>query len=81
SLPHPFPMHGATIDSTFGFIAARAARYPVIVKKNQPRPILRDPARAMASGDPAIRWLLLNTQRINRFLEGTGKQGVAVTGS
>ena len=69
-------MYGAGIDTimdaTFGAIAARAARYPVIVKKSQPRPIQREPPADPAAGDPGIRWLLLNTQQINRCLMGTG---------
>jgi hypothetical protein len=69
-------MNGAGIDSvadaTFGAIAARAARYPVVVKRIQTRPILKESSREPASGDPGIRWLLLNTYRINRFLEETG---------
>ncbi len=61
----------AVIDSTFGAIAARAARYPVIVKRSQPRPIQREPLSTPATGDPGIRWLLINTQQVNRFLKGT----------
>jgi hypothetical protein len=65
-------MHGATTDSTFGFIAARAARYPVIVRRSQPRTIVKgSPCRPVA-GDPGIRWLLLNTLATDRFLKGTG---------
>jgi hypothetical protein len=41
------------------------------VKRSQPRTILKGPAREPVGGDPAIRWLLLNTQRVNRFLKGT----------
>ena len=70
-------MHGterdAVIDSdtTFGAIAARAARYPVIARSSQLRIIRREPAEP-GPADPAIRWLLLNTQRVNRCIKGTG---------
>ena len=57
-------------DTTFGAIAARAARYPVIVKSSQLRIIRKEPVEP-AAGDPGIRWLLLNTQRVNRCLMGT----------
>jgi hypothetical protein len=69
-------MNGASFnpacDSTFGFIAARAAQYPVIVKSSQLRIIRKEPAREHEPADPGIQWLLLNTQRINRFLEEAG---------
>jgi len=58
-------------DATIGAIAARAARYPVIVKSSQPRTIMKGPICEPVAADPAIRWLLLNTQRVNRFLKGT----------
>ena len=58
-------------DTTFEFIAARAARYPVIVQESQVRTIVRRSGKPR-EGDPAIRWLLLNTQRTNRLLMGTG---------
>ena len=61
----------AVNDLTFGAIAARAARYPVIVKSSQLRIIRKDPWEP-AAGDPGIRWLLLNTQRVNRCLQETG---------
>jgi len=60
----------AASDPTFGAIAARAARYPVIVKSSQLRIIRKEPVEP-AAGDPGIRWLLLNTQATNRFLEET----------
>src|SRR5512136_2787295 len=76
SPPHRFPMYDAGIDTiadaTFGAIAARAARYPVIVKRSQLRIIRKEPAREPVPADPGIRWLLLNAQRVNRFLEETG---------
>jgi hypothetical protein len=65
-------MHGETSGSTFGFIAARAACYPVIRKSAQLRPIRKELPCKPASGDPGIRWLLLNTERTNRSLKGTG---------
>ena len=61
-------------DPTFGAIAARAAQYPVIVKSSQLRIIRKEPVEP-AAGDPGIRWLLLNTQQVNRFLEETGWSG------
>jgi hypothetical protein len=67
-------MHGAEVDTrmdaTFGAIAARASQYPVIVKDSQLRLIRKEPA-GPAHADPGIRWLLLNTQRVNRSLKGT----------
>ena len=64
-------------DATFGAIAARAARFPVIVRSSQPRAILKGSARDpvttnQVTADPGIRWLLLNTRATNRFLEETG---------
>ena len=61
----------AITDATFGAIAARAARYPVIVRGSQPRTIMKGAANEPGITDPGIRWLLLNTLRTNRFLEGT----------
>jgi hypothetical protein len=61
-------MYGATFD----FIAARAARYPVTVKRTQVRTMRKVFSHTVETGDPAIRWLLLNTQRTNRLLMGTG---------
>jgi hypothetical protein len=61
----------AVIDATFGAIAARAARYPVIEKRSQPRTIMKESACSPVAADPGIRWLLLNTQRVNRALKGT----------
>jgi hypothetical protein len=61
-------MHGAT----FEFIAARAAEYPVSVRRDQLRTIRRESTREPAAGDPGIRWLLLNTLATDRFLKGTG---------
>jgi hypothetical protein len=60
------------VDATFGAIAARAARYPVIVKSSQPRTIMKGAIREPVTVDPGIRWLLLNTQATNRFLQETG---------
>ena len=69
-------MYGATVDSTsdstFGFITARAARYPAIVKNDRIRTIMRRSTCKPVDGDPGIRWLLLNTQMTNRLLMGTG---------
>jgi hypothetical protein len=65
-------MYGAPIDSTFGFIAARAARYPIVRMSKQPRTIMKGAGRALVTGDPGIRWLLLNAQKMNRCLKGTG---------
>jgi hypothetical protein len=62
----------AVIDATFGAIAARAVRYPVIVRRSQPRTILKGAACEPAAADPGIRWLLLNTQQTTRSLKGTG---------
>ncbi|HVN65352.1 MAG TPA: hypothetical protein VMT31_01915 [Methanomicrobiales archaeon] len=68
-------MYGAEpdtiVDATFGAIAARAARYPVVVNGSQPRSIMKGAARGRWAADPGIRWLLLNTQRVNRSLKGT----------
>ena len=68
-------MNGADIDSmadaTFGAIAARAARYPIMVKGSQLRLIRKEPA-GPAHTDPGIQWLLLNTRATNRLLKGTG---------
>jgi len=64
-------MHGETIDATFGSIVARAARYPVIVRRSQPRLIRRQIPAEPGSGDPGIRWLLLNTYATNSSLKGT----------
>jgi hypothetical protein len=61
-----------TMDATIGSIAARAARYPRIAKRAQLRTIIRGSKHAPVTGDPGIRWLLLNTQRTNRLLMGTG---------
>jgi hypothetical protein len=60
------------VDATFGAIAARAARYPVVEKRTQLRTIRKGSAREPATGDPGIRWLLLNTQQTNRLMMGTG---------
>ena len=69
-------MNGAeietVIDATFGAIAARAARYPVIEKCSQQRIIVKGTTCEPVAADPGIRWLLLNTQATNRFLEETG---------
>ena len=64
-------MNGAIIDTTFGFIAARAARYPVIVKNSQVRPILRKSPGEPIPEDSGIQWLLLNARLTNRMLKGT----------
>ena len=61
-------MYGATFD----FIAARAARYPVIMRRSQ---LHRGIWRALGprlTEDPGWRWLLLNTMETNQFLKGTG---------
>jgi hypothetical protein len=65
-------MYGPTIDTTFGFIAARAARYPVIMRRSQMRKAVRRAIGPRETGDQALRWLLLNTRATNRFLKGTG---------
>jgi hypothetical protein len=59
------------IDATIGALAARAARYPVVMKRAQQRIIRKGPAPEPPCGDPGIRWLLLNTQQTNRCLRGT----------
>jgi hypothetical protein len=74
-------MHGATLDSTFGFIAARAARVPVIVKNSQVRTIMRRSLRKPETGDPGIRWLIVNTLAMNRFLKETRSGASRQTGS
>jgi hypothetical protein len=65
-------MYGATFDSTFGFIAARAARYPVIRRRSQMNKVIFGALGQQETGDQAFRWLLLNTRATNRFLKGTG---------
>jgi hypothetical protein len=62
----------AVMDATFGAIAARAARYPVVVKKSQPRTIMKGAACSPVAADQGIRWLLLNAQRTTLSLKGTG---------
>jgi hypothetical protein len=42
------------------------------VRKSQPRLIRRQIPREPGSGDPGIRWLLLNTLATNRSLKGAG---------
>jgi hypothetical protein len=64
-------MYAATLDSTFGFIVARAARYPRVTRESQKRTIIRRSPCKEAEADPALGWLLLNTQMTNRFLKGT----------
>jgi hypothetical protein len=61
-------MYGAT----FEFIAARAARYPVIMRRSQVNKEILRVHGSPGTVDPGFQWLLLNTQRINRFLKGTG---------
>ena len=61
-------MYGATFD----FIAARAARYPVIMRRSQLHKAIRGALGPRESGNPAFRWLLLNTLETNQFLKGTG---------
>ena len=61
-------MYGATFD----FIAARAARYPVIMRRSQLHKTIRRALGPRETGDPGCRWLLLNTMETNRFLKGTG---------
>jgi len=69
-------MHGTIIDTitdtTFESIAERAACYPVVMRKGQlHRGLIRTPG-PVAIGDPALRWLLLNTYATTRSLKGTG---------
>lgn len=61
-------MYGATFD----FIAARAARYPVIMRRSQLHKAIRGALRPRKTEDPGRWWLLLNTLETNRFLKGTG---------
>jgi hypothetical protein len=61
-------MYGATFD----FIAARAARYPVIMRRSQVNKEILRVLRSPGTVDPSFQWLLLNSQRINQFLKGTG---------
>ncbi|MGA2934581.1 MAG: hypothetical protein ABSD81_05440 [Methanomicrobiales archaeon] len=61
-------MYGATFD----FIAARAARYPVIMRRSQLHKAIRMALGPRETGDPGYRWLLLNTLETNRCLKGTG---------
>ena len=61
-------MYGATFD----FIAARAARYPVIMRKSQLNKIVQKAIRPRETGNPGLRWLLLNTMETNRVLKGNG---------
>jgi hypothetical protein len=61
-------MYGAT----FGFIAARAARYPVVIRKSQLSKEILRVLRPPETCDPGFRWLLLNTLATNRLLKGTG---------
>jgi UDP-N-acetyl-D-mannosaminuronic acid transferase (WecB/TagA/CpsF family) len=59
-------MYGATFD----FIAARAARYPVIMRRSQLSKAIRRALGPRETGDPAFRWLLLNTLETSRLLKG-----------
>ncbi len=59
-------------DRTIGAIVARAARYPVIRKEGQQRIIVKGTSSGPGTADPGIRWLLLDTWRVDRFLEKTG---------
>jgi UDP-N-acetyl-D-mannosaminuronic acid transferase (WecB/TagA/CpsF family) len=61
-------MYGATFD----FIAARAARYPVIMRRSQLHKTIRSALGPKKTGDTGCRWLLLNTMETNQFLKGTG---------
>lgn len=65
-------MYGETVDpsfdSTFGFIAARAARYPVVMRRSQLSKGIQGAIRSGEKGDSAFGWLLLNTLATNRFL-------------
>ena len=61
-------MYGATFD----FIAARAARYPVIMRRSQLNKVIQRALGPRETGDPGFRWLLLNTMETNRFLKGPG---------
>jgi hypothetical protein len=61
-------MYGAT----FEFIAARAARYPVIMRRSQLNKAIQSALRPREIGNPGFRWLLLNTMETNRVLMGTG---------
>jgi hypothetical protein len=59
-------MYGATFD----FIAARAARYPVIMRRSQLNKAIRMALGSRETGNPGFRWLLLNTMETNRLLKG-----------
>jgi len=68
-------MQGTIIDTisdqTFESLAARAARYPAVMRKGR---LLRRPPVSpalAAGGDPSLRWLLLNTYATDRFLKET----------
>ncbi|HUK39112.1 MAG TPA: hypothetical protein VLV30_08375 [Methanomicrobiales archaeon] len=69
-------MHGAIIDTisdpTFESLAARAARYPAVMRKGQLLRRTRGVPVIPVKGDPALRWLLLNTYETTRSLKGTG---------
>jgi hypothetical protein len=59
-------MYGATFD----FIAARAARYPVIMRRSQLNKAIVKALGSRETGNPGFRWLLLNTMETNRLLKG-----------
>jgi hypothetical protein len=61
-------MYGAT----FEFIAARAARYPVIMRRSQLHKAILGALEPRETGNPGFRWLLLNTLETNRVLKATG---------
>ena len=59
------------MDATFEPIVARASRYPVIMRRGQMNRGSRRGLEPGEAGDPAFRWLLLNTLETNRSLKGT----------
>ena len=54
--------------ATFDFIAARAAHYPVIMRRSQISKAIRRVIGPQKPRNPPGLWLRLNTQRINRIL-------------
>ncbi|MDD1662796.1 MAG: hypothetical protein LUQ60_03505 [Methanomicrobiales archaeon] len=59
-------------EATFEFIAARAARYPVIMRRSQLHKVIRRALLPRKTEVPGYRWLLLNTMETNQLLKGTG---------
>ncbi len=59
------------MDATFEPIVERASRYPVVMRRSQMNRGFRRAPEPGETGDPAFRWLLLNTLATNRSLKGT----------